>query len=95
MTSAIVHAVASTRELNKRKVRLFILAVWNEERSELIDELVGHDYVGRIPRAEDAHVTGATTSPAGCTVSCAGISIIRLLGGKQVDSHNEYTDLTR
>ena len=39
-------------ELNKRKVRLFVEAVWNEGRLELIDELVAADYVGRVPRVE-------------------------------------------
>ena len=34
---------------------------------------------------------GAPTGRAQCY---AGISIIRLLAGKQVDSHTEYTDLT-
>ena len=37
-------------ELNKRKVRLFVEAVWNEGRLELIDELVAADYVGRDQR---------------------------------------------
>jgi predicted ester cyclase len=35
-------------ELNKRKVRLFVEAVWNEGRLELIDELIADDYVGRV-----------------------------------------------
>ena len=125
-------------ELNKRKVRLFIEAVWNEGRVEMIDELVADDYVGRVPcldsvvlgphgvrrlvagrrRAhpdlhvkiedqiaeEDRVVTrwrATTTAPAACDgaptgrAQCyAGISIIRLLAGKQVDSHTEYTELT-
>ena len=126
-------------DLNKRKVRLFIEAVWNEGRVEMIDELVADDYVGRIPclasrvlgphglrrlvvgrrRAhpdlhvkiedqiaeEDRVVTrwrATTTAPAardggaptGRAQCYAGISIIRLLAGKQVDSHTEYTDLT-
>ena len=125
-------------ELNKQRVRLFIEAVWNEGRVEMIDELVADDYVGRMPcldsgvlgpggvrrlvvgrrRAhpdlhvkiedqvaeEDRVVTRwrATTGPAardsGAPTSraqyYAGISIIRLLAGKQVDSHTEYTELT-
>ena len=129
----------STSELNKRKVRLFVEAVWNEGRLALIDELVADDYIGRVPRiekavrgpegvrrlvscgrrahpdlyikiddqlAEDdrvatrwratakAPVARATTAPTGGTPCCAGISIIRLLAGKQVDSHTEYTTVT-
>jgi predicted ester cyclase len=134
-----VRPVDSASELNKRKVRLFVEAVWNEGRLELIDELVAADYVGRVPRiergvhgpegvrrlvscgrsahpdlyvkiedqiAEDdrvatrwrattkAPVARATTAPAGRTQCYAGISVIRLLAGKQVDSHTEYTNLT-
>ena len=117
-------------ELNKRKVRLFIEAVWNEGRVEMIEELVADDYVGRIP-CRDSRVLGpegvrrlvscgrsahpdlyvkiedqiaeddrvatrwrATTAPTGSTPCYAGISIIRLLAGKQVDSHTEYTVVT-
>jgi predicted ester cyclase len=128
-------SVDSVSELNKQKVRLFVEAVWNEGRLELIDELVADDYVGRVPCAElavlgpqgvrrlvssqrraypDLHVKiddqiaeddrvvtrwqatdGApvarvTSAP---TPSYAGISIVRLLAGKQVDSHTEYTNL--
>lgn len=128
----------SVSELNKLKVRLFFEAVLNEGRLELIDELVGADYVGRVPclrrrvlgpegvrrlltsatyldlyikiedqiaeddrvvtrwqattKAQDARASGACTVPAPCY---AGISIIRLLAGKQVDSHTEYTNLAR
>ena len=129
----------SVSELNKLKVRLFIEAVWNEGRLELIDELVADDYVGRVPCAERAirgpqgvrrlvsirrrahpdlyvkiddqiaeddqvvtrweatagvPVAGATSAPTGRTPCYAGISIIRLLAGKQVDSHTEYTNHT-
>ena len=42
----------SVSELNKRKVRLFVEAVWNEGRLELIDELVAADYVGHVPCLE-------------------------------------------
>ena len=38
----------SVSELNKLKVRLFVEAVWNEGRLELIDELVAADYVGHF-----------------------------------------------
>ena len=125
-------------ELNKRKVRLFVEAVWNEGRLELIDELVAADYVGRVPRvergvhgpegvrrlvsygrrahpdlyvkiedqiAEDDRVATrwlattraparATTAPTDRTPCYAGISIVRLIAGKQVDSHTEFTDVT-
>lgn len=128
----------SVSELNKRKVRLFVQAVWNEGRLELIDELVAADYVGHVPClkakvlgpegirrlvssrrqahpdlyikiddqiAEDDRVVTrwhATTSasrphasrdPTERTPRYAGISIIRLLAGKQVDAHTEYTNL--
>ena len=118
-------------DLNKRKVRLFVEAVWNEGRLELIEELVADDYIGRVPRieraihgpegvrrlvscgrrahpdlyikiddqiAEEDRVAmrwrATANAPTGRTPCYAGISIIRLLAGKQVDSHTEYTDLT-
>jgi predicted ester cyclase len=123
----IVLTMDSASELNKRKVRLFVEAVVNEGRLELIDELVAADYVGRVPRiesgihgpegvrglvssgrraypdlyvkiedliAEDDRVATrwrATTAPAGGAVCYAGVSVIRLLAGKQVDSHTGYT----
>jgi predicted SnoaL-like aldol condensation-catalyzing enzyme len=117
--------VDNASELNKRKVRLFVEAVWNEGRLELIDELVADNYIGRVPGietgvhgpegvhrlvssgrrahpdlyikiddqiAEDDRV--ATRWRATDRTQCyAGISIVRLLAGKQVDSHTEYTDL--
>jgi predicted SnoaL-like aldol condensation-catalyzing enzyme len=128
--------VDSASELNKRKVRLFVEAVLNDGRLELIDELVAADYVGRVPpiergvhgpegvrrlvsRARRAHpdlyvkiddqiaeddrvatrwraTTNAPVARAttGRTPCYAGISIIRLLAGKQVDSHTEYTNVT-
>ena len=120
----------SASELNKRKVRLFVEAVWNEGRLELIDELVAADYLGRVPRiergvhgpegvrrlvahgrrahpdlyvkiddqiAEDDRVAtrwrATTSAPGDDRPPCyAGISIIRLLAGKQVESHTEYTN---
>ena len=118
-------------ELNKRKVRLFVEAIWNEGRLEMIDELVADDYVGRIACLDDGvfgpdgvrrlvsgrrrahpglHVKiedqiaeedrvvtrwRATTTENGSAPCYEGISIIRLLAGKQVDSHTEYTDLSR
>ena len=39
-------------ERNKRKVCLFVEAVWNEGRLELIDDLIADDYVGRVPCLE-------------------------------------------
>ena len=47
-----VLAVNSGCEHNKEKVRLFVQAVLNEGRLDLIDELVGDDYVGHVPDAE-------------------------------------------
>jgi predicted SnoaL-like aldol condensation-catalyzing enzyme len=129
--------VISVSELNKRKVRLFVEAVWNEGRLELIDELVAADYVGHVPGikpgvlgregvrrlvssrrqaypdlyvkiddqiAEDDRVVTrwqATTrarsdhasSLSGPAPRYAGISIIRLLAGQQVDAHTEYRNL--
>ena len=125
-------------ELNKLRVRLFIEAVLNEGRLDLIDELIAADYVGHIPCAEP-EVTGpagvhqlvsnhrrahpglhikiedqvaeddrvvtrwhatipareaqAPIAPAGRDACYAGISITRLLAGKQVDSHTECTNL--
>jgi hypothetical protein len=130
--------MASVSELNKRKVRLFVEAVWNEGRLDMIEELVANDYVGHLPclalgvvgprgvrqlissrrcshpglhiRIEDQlaeedrvvtrwHATApARDVPAGGTgptpACLTGISIIRLLAGKQVDSHTECTTLT-
>jgi predicted ester cyclase len=118
--------VDGVSELNKRKVRLFVEAVWNDGRLELIDELVAHDYVGRIPGAGSAvlgpegvrrHVSSrrrahpdlhvriedqiaeedrvatrwhATVTAAG-RPRCGGISIVRLLAGKLVDSHTQLS----
>ena len=125
-------------EFNKLRVQLFIEAVLNEGRLELIDELIAADFVGHIPCAEP-EVTGpagvrqlvsshrhahpglhikiedqiaeedrvvtrwhatvpareaqAPPAPARRTACCAGISITRLLAGKQVDSHTECTNL--
>ena len=46
------HEVNTVSELNKQKVRLFVEAVLNEGRLELIDELVAADYMGQIPCPE-------------------------------------------
>jgi predicted ester cyclase len=121
--------VESASELNKRKVVLFVEAVWNEGRLELIDELVTADYLGRVPCierevhgpegvrrlvacgrrshpdlyvkiddqiAEDDRVATrwrAMTAPNGRAPSYAGISVVRLLAGKQVESYTEYTSV--
>ena len=118
--------MSSVSELNKRKVQLFVEAVWNEGRLELIDELVGADYLGRFSWL-DARVVGpegvrrlvsssrrehadlhvkiedqiaeddlvvtrwraqAVAPDEQAASACwSGISVIRLLAGKQVDSH--------
>jgi predicted SnoaL-like aldol condensation-catalyzing enzyme len=125
-------------ELNKLRVQLFIEAVLNEGRLDLIDELIAADYVGHIPCAEPevtgpagvrqfvsnhrrahpglyvkiedqiaeddrvvtrwhatvpARETQALLAPARRAARCAGISITRLLAGKQVDSHTQCTRL--
>jgi predicted ester cyclase len=127
-----ISAVEAISELNKRQIRLFVEAVWNQGRLELIDELVAADYRGcflplqsrvlgpdgvrqlvssrrrAYPQlyvkiedqvAEDDRVVtrwraGAPDGEpaAGCARRCSGISIIRLLAGKQVDSHTEMND---
>ncbi len=125
----------SVSELNKLKVRLFVEAVLNEGRLELIDELIAADYAGHIPCAgitvrgpegmrrlvsshrrtrpglcikiedqiaeDDRVVTrwqATTITPHAPVTSCApcyaGISVIRLLAGKQVDSYTECAHLT-
>jgi predicted ester cyclase len=126
-------------EFNKLRVQLFIEAVLNEGRLDLVDELIAADFVGHIPCTEP-EVTGpagvrqlvsthrhahpglhvkiedqiaeedrvvtrwhatvparkaqAPLAPAGRTACYAGISITRLLAGKQVDSHTECTSFT-
>ena len=67
-----VHHVDSASELNKRKVRLFVEAVWNEGRLELIDELVADNYFGRVPGIDEAAFQEqAEAAKAGCPVSRA------------------------
>lgn len=130
--------MTSVSERNKRKVQLFVDAVWNQGRLELIDDLVAADYLGRMSGlhelvvgpegvrwlvssrrraypdlyikvadqiAEDDLVvarwqawsqTPAAQAAAGATGArrcCQGVSIVRLLAGKQVDSHTEYTNV--
>ena len=124
-----ISLVEAVSELNKRQVRLFVEAVWNQGRLELIDELVAADYTGCFSRLQprvlgpdgvrqlvssrrraypelyvkiedqvaegDRVVTRWRAAAAGNgagvrhTRHCSGISIIRLLAGKQVDSHTE------
>lgn len=129
----------SVIEHNKHKTRLFIEAVWNQGRLELVDELVAADYIGHVgcthvpilgPQGvrqyvssrrrahpglyikiedqiaeEDRVVTRwkattpasdgrAASVPAGPVDCCEGISIIRLMAGKLVDSHTQYSNFT-
>jgi predicted SnoaL-like aldol condensation-catalyzing enzyme len=118
-------------ERNKRKIELFVDAVWNEGRLELIEELIAADYLGHVS-ALDALLQGpagvcrfvatqrlghpglyikieeqigehdlvvtrwratvqASAAGADCPERirarcCSGISVVRLLAGKQVDS---------
>ena len=112
----------SVTERNKQKVQLFVEAVLNEGRLELIEELVAADFVGRLTGvsspvvgaaelrrlvlrgrrvypdlyvkiedqiAEEDRVVvrwRATVGTARGRVECwSGVSIVRLLAGKQVD----------
>ena len=116
-------------ELNKQKIRLFVQAVLNEGRLELIDELVAADYMGQLPWAESTVVgrdelrrlliahrlshpdlyikiedeiaeddvvvirwraTGTTSANRAATDYLqwwSGISVIRLVAGRQVDAY--------
>lgn len=120
-------------ERNKKKVRLFVEAVLNEGRLELIEELVAADFVGHLTGvpspvvgraevrrlvssgrrtypdlyikiddeiAEDDRVVirwRATATPVmtpgrppARVARLAGVSIVRLLAGKQVDARTEW-----
>jgi predicted SnoaL-like aldol condensation-catalyzing enzyme len=121
--------VKAVSELNKQKIRLFVQAVLNEGRLELIDELVAADYMGQLPYTEStvigreelrrlviAHrvrhpdlyvkiedeiaeddvvvirwrATGSTSATRSGTDHLpwwSGISVIRLLAGRQVDTY--------
>jgi predicted ester cyclase len=125
--------MTSVTERNKGKVQLFIQAVWNEGRLELIDDLVADDHLGHVwwfpepvtgPQgvrqlvssqrraypdlyikiedqiAEDDLVVTrwrATATARGASGSngrlrsWSGISVIRMLAGKQVDAHTALT----
>jgi hypothetical protein len=123
-------------ELNKRTIRLFVQAVWNEGRLEVIDELLAADYAGHVSGLPgcvrgpeglrrlvasrrhahpDLHVTiedqiaeedrvvcrwrATAGNPAidrpEPTAGCSGMSIIRLLAGRQVDCHTVWTGARR
>lgn len=132
--------VNNISELNKLKVQLFVEAVLNQGRLDLIDELVAADYLGHLPPCVGTAVSGpagvrrlvasrrrahpglnikiedqiaeddrvvtrwlATTTASAARTGeslarrapcCAGISITRLLAGKQVDSTTECTPMT-
>jgi SnoaL-like polyketide cyclase len=130
--------VSTVSELNKQKIRLFVEAVINEGRLELIGDLVAADYVGHFPcvdvpvtgpgrvqqlvssqrranpglhieikdqiaeedrvvfrwQARALQAAGRPAAPNPSTLCCTGISIVRLLAGKQVDSHTECTNLS-
>ena len=122
----------SVSELNKQKVRLFVDAVLNAGRLDLIDELIAADFLGHVRClaravigpdgvrqlvsshrrthpglqftiadlvAEDDRVVvrwRASATPPGEGVTgrasapySEGLSIIRLLAGRQVDSRTE------
>ena len=126
----------SVSDVNKQKVRQFFEEVLNEGRLELIDDLVGNDFIGRLGCvevalngpdgvrrfvshrrmecpdlytkiedliAEDDRVVTrwrttrrgphppVLTESIGPCGRCAGITITRLLAGKQVDAHTQCT----
>jgi predicted SnoaL-like aldol condensation-catalyzing enzyme len=125
--------MTSVSELNKRKVQLFVEAVWNEGRLELIDELVAADHLGHVSCLREPLVgpegvrrfvssrrracpdlyikiedeiaehdlvvlrwratAGAPQPPgsAGGQPFWSGISVIRVLAGKLVDTHTAMT----
>ena len=132
----MMRAVDGVSKANKHRVRVFIEAVLNEGRLELIDELVAVDFIGHIACAqacvvgrpglrrlvssqrrlypdlyvkiedeiaEDDRVvtrwraiatrpgSRAAGSPTGRVPCFEGISIVRLLAGKQVDAHTQCT----
>ena len=123
-------------EHNKKKVRLFVEAVLNEGRLELIEELLAADFVGHLTGvpspvvgraevrrlvssgrraypdlyikiddeiAEDDRVVvrwQATATPdmtpnrpPARVARVTGVSIVRLLAGKQVDARTEWATI--
>jgi hypothetical protein len=134
--AGILARVDGVSELNKRTVRLFVQAVWNEGRLEVIDELLAADYAGHVSGlpgcvrgpegmrrlvasrrhahpdlyikiedqiAEDDRVVCRWRATAGSPAidrpepapRCCGVSIIRLLAGRQVDCHTVCTSPRR
>lgn len=129
----MMRAVDGVSKANKHRVRVFIEAVLNEGRLELIDELVAVDFIGHIACAQacvvgrpglrglvssqrrlypdlyvkiedeiaedDRVVTRwraiatrpGSRSPTGRVPCFEGISVVRLLAGKQVDAHTQCT----
>jgi predicted SnoaL-like aldol condensation-catalyzing enzyme len=127
--------VKSVTERNKTKVQLFVDAVLNEGRLELIEELVAADFVGHLTGvpspvvgreevrrlvssgrraypdlyikiddqiAEDDRVVVRWRATAATVVTpgqpprvarVAGVSIVRLLAGKQVDARSEWATI--
>lgn len=64
-------------ELNKLKARLFVEAVLNEGRLELIDEMVAADYIGHVPGTETAVIgpEGVRQFVSTCRRVCPGLYI--------------------
>ena len=131
----MMRAVDGVSKANKHRVRVFIEAVLNEGRLELIDELVAVDFIGHIACAqacvvgrpglrrlvssqrrlypdlyvkiedeiaEDDRVVTRWRAiatrpgsrpwlPTGRVPCFEGISVVRLLAGKQVDAHTQCT----
>lgn len=133
----IIRWVKSVTERNKQKLRLFIEAVVNEGRLELIDELVAADFIGYLTGisspvlgpaevrrlvssgrrahpdlyvkideeiAEDDRVVvrwramaapvQAASRDSARDARYEGVSIVRFLAGRQVDSRTEYAKAT-
>jgi predicted SnoaL-like aldol condensation-catalyzing enzyme len=69
--------VKTVSELNKLKVRLFIEAVLNEGRLELIEEMVAADYIGHVPGTETAVIgpEGVRQLVSTCRRACPGLYI--------------------
>jgi len=69
--------VKTVSELNKLKARLFVEAVLNEGRLELIDEMVAADYIGHVPGTETAVMgpKGVRQLVSTCRRACPGLYI--------------------
>jgi hypothetical protein len=46
--------VTSASDLKQRRIRLFIVAVSDDGRLKLIDELVDHELAGRVPHDDES-----------------------------------------